>query len=64
MTITKTQRAAVIEYVRSETNYDASTVRISRDGVVSAVLDADKTFNGPHTTRIDLGTVADLLRAD
>ena len=61
MQLTKTQRAAIVAYVAEHTQYDAETVRISKDGTVSAIKDANKTFNGPHTERIDIGSVADML---
>ena len=54
-------RATIVAHIARDTNYDASTVVLHRDGTVSAILDADKTYNGPHTTRILLGSVAALL---
>ncbi len=61
MTITKADRDAIIDYVTNHTQYDERTVRISKDGDVSAVLDADKTFNGPETVRVLLGRVDEYL---
>jgi hypothetical protein len=59
MKMTKTQRAAIIQMIDGNTKYDASTVRISRNGEISAVLDADKTSHGPETARLLVGHVAD-----
>ena len=47
-------RAEVIALLKN-TVYDTSTVRISRRGEVSAIMDANKTCNGPHTARHFLG---------
>ena len=57
--MTKTQRAAIIHMIDGNTQYDSSTVRISRDGYISAFLDADKIFNGPETIRLTVGQIAD-----
>ena len=59
--ITKAQRAALIAHIDASTDYDVSTVRVHRDGTVTAVLDADKTFNGPHNDRMLVGYTDDLL---
>lgn len=58
--ITKTERAAIVTYVAAHTDYDASTIRIHGD-VVTAIKDANKTFNAPETVRENLGFVADML---
>lgn len=57
---TKTDRAAIVAYIASHTDYDPTTVRIEGD-VVTAIKDADKTFNAPETTRESLGFVEDVL---
>ena len=44
-------RSEIIARIDRATNYDAATVVIHRDGTISAVLDADKTFAGPHAVR-------------
>ena len=59
--MTKAQRAAMIAHIDANTNYDISTVRVHRDGTVTAVMDADKTLNGPHNDRILVGYADDLL---
>ena len=61
-TITKQQRVKIVKYVGEQTSFDADTVQISRAGVVSAIRDSNKTFNGPHTERVTLGTAQELLR--
>jgi len=57
--MTKTARAAIIARIDATTGYDAATVVIHRDGTISAKLDANKTFNGPHDTMLLVGHVAD-----
>lgn len=48
-------RANIIALLENSV-YDTSTVRISRTGEVSAIMDANKTCNGPHTVRHFLGS--------
>lgn len=62
MSTIKQVRAAVVKYVAEQTRYDAETVRISKTSEVSAILDANKTFNGPHTVRCLVGQVEDIMR--
>lgn len=62
--MTKTQRAAIIAKIDAHTDYDANTVIIHRDGTISAILDANKTFNGPETTRILVGHVDDFTASN
>ena len=45
-------RRTVIAMIDEHTDYDATTVRFHRDGTISAVKDADKTFNAPETMRL------------
>ena len=59
--MTKAQRAALIAHIDANTNYDISTVRVHHDGTVTAVMDADKTLNGPHRTRLLVGYANELL---
>jgi hypothetical protein len=61
--ITKAQRAIIKTWIADETKYDAATVQITADGYVTAMLDADKTFNGPHTIRLLAGNVESMLAA-
>ena len=49
--MTRAQRAAIIATIEANTDYDIKTVVFHRDGGISAILDADKTFNGPETVR-------------
>lgn len=56
----KTDRAAIVAYIAAHTVYDPTTVRIEGD-VVTAIKDADKTFNAPETVRESIGFVEDLL---
>ena len=57
--MTRTKRAAIVEMIDAATSYDAATVQIHADGKISAIKDADKTFNGPHTDRLLVGWVSD-----
>lgn len=61
MTTTPTRRAELVKAIGEMTDYDPDTVRLAKDGRVTAILDADKTFNGPHTTRAFVGYADDLL---
>lgn len=60
--ITKSQRAQVVAYIASSTSYDARTVRITKDGMVTARKDADKTFAGHDPHRYNVGFADELLR--
>lgn len=62
--ITKTSRALIIKVIERSREYDASTVRISRNGEVSALKDADKTFAGNDSTRYFVGYVSDMVAPD
>jgi hypothetical protein len=61
-TVSKTLRAAIVKYIAANTSYGTASVRISRDGTVSAIKDANKTANGPHNVRCDVCSVADVRR--
>lgn len=58
--MTKAERTAIIARIDTTTDYDAATVIIHRDGAISAKLDANKTFSGPHDTFLLIGHVDDL----
>ena len=58
--ITTSVRSSVRQAL-THNDYDVSTMRISRDGLVSALRDADKTFNAPETARIYIGDVSQVL---
>lgn len=62
--ITKARRAAVVAIIKASREYDADTVRISRDGIVTALKDADKTFAGHDPRRWTVGHIDDLTYAD
>jgi hypothetical protein len=55
--ITKSQRAQIIDYIASSTAYDADTVRITRDGMVTA----RKTAAGHDPHRYNVGFADELL---
>lgn len=57
--MTKTQRATIIKLINADTSYDAATVRINADGVITARLDADKTYAGNDPARYLVGHVDD-----
>ena len=59
--ITRAQRALIKAYLSTETKYDASTLRITRQGQVSARLDVDKTFAAPAYGRMFVGWLDDIL---
>lgn len=42
----KAARAAITDFIDSRTDYDSSSIKFHRDGTISAVKDADKTFAG------------------
>lgn len=48
--MTKTRRAEIIKMIDENTNYEASSVRFHRDGTISALKDANKTYK-PDSTR-------------
>lgn len=60
-TITRAQRDKVLRYIDRNTDYDIRTVRIAKNGDVTALKDADKTCNAPETTRYLVGRVGDFL---
>lgn len=65
MALTKVQeqeRSLIKTYIARETRFDAETVVFHGDGTVSAVEDADKTFNGPHTDRLVVGGYDELFK--
>ena len=57
--MTKIERNVIIAKIDANTDYDASTVIFHRDGRISAIKDADKTFSGPHSERLLVGYVED-----
>ena len=63
--ITLGDRALIVRYIDRATRYDPSTVIVHRAGnlagTVSAILDANKTFNGPETDRHYLGHTENVL---
>lgn len=44
--------------------YVATTMRITRERMVTAVKDADKTFNAPETTRFAVCWLDDMVDSD
>lgn len=56
--MTKTERDRIIDIIANKTDYDASTVRIGRDGSVTAKLDPDKVPVG-HRCRLLVARAAD-----
>ena len=60
--VTATVRNAVRAILDASSCFDAGTMVIGRDGLVSALKDANKTFNGPETMRWMVGYVADMVR--
>lgn len=59
--ITRSQRAAIKRHLDA-TDYDVGTIRIDAAGNVTALKDADKTYNGPETMRYLVGHADDILR--
>jgi hypothetical protein len=57
--MTKTERAAIIALIDSCTEYDAATIRFHQDGTISAMKDANKTFNGHEPGRCLVGYASD-----
>lgn len=62
--ITKTRREAARTVLANSREYDADTMIISRDGMVTALKDADKTYNGPETIRYNVAHIDDMVTAD
>lgn len=62
--ITAKVRATVRQIVADSREFDADTVRIGRDGSVSALKAANKTFAGDNGTRFLVGYVADMVTVD
>lgn len=44
-------RIAAVRIIDERTDYDAWTVKFHRDGSISAIKDANKTFAGPENCR-------------
>ena len=61
MKITNAIRSAVRTIIADSREYDAETVRIGRDGTVTALKDADKTFAGNDPVRYLVGHVSDMV---
>ena len=61
--ITAATRAALKQVLTDSHEYDASTMRITADGVVTARKDADKTANPYDMLRYDVGHVSIILDA-
>ena len=57
--MTKTERSAIVAKIEARTNYDVSTLRIAKDGTMTARLDSDKTFAGYDPKRYVVGNVRD-----
>ena len=56
----RTQIRAIVD---SSREYDASTMQIGQDGVVTARKDADKTAAGNDARRYIVGHINDLMAA-
>ncbi len=63
-TITKARRAAARSILTNSREYDASTMVITRDGVVTALKDANKTYSAPETIRYAVAHIDDMVTAD
>jgi len=57
-------RFTVRSILADSREYDASTMRITRTGEVTALKDADKTFAGNDKTRYVVGHMADMVGPD
>ena len=57
--MTKNDRTATIALIDADTQYEAASVCFHRDGTISALLDADKTFNAPEKTRYVVARVSE-----
>lgn len=65
MTSTTTAvRATIRTVLERSREWDAATMQIGADGVVSARKGADKTFAGNDPARYVVGHVADMVTAD
>lgn len=53
--ISSAARAKIVAHIDVDTTFDASTIRIDRDGWVSAKRDPNKTSKAPETARILIG---------
>lgn len=62
--INATVRAAIRTVLARSNEFDASTMRIARDGAVTALKDADKTFAGNDPVRYLVGHAQDMVRQD
>lgn len=62
--ITATVRAALRQVLANSREYDATTLRVGRDGAVTALKDADKTYAGNDRTRYLVGYAADMVTQD
>jgi len=62
--ITTARRAAVRTILANSSEYDASTMVITREGMVTALKDADKTYNAPETIRYNVAHIDDMVTAD
>ena len=60
MTITKARRNAAHTVLVNSGVWDASTMHITRDGMVTAKKDADKT-NASENTRYNVASLDDLV---
>jgi len=56
-----TTRQIIKTWIADQTQYDADTLRISQAGEVSAILDANKTFSGPHNVRVIIDSLDGLM---
>lgn len=55
MKITKAVRAGIVTLIDKSSDYSTEGVRIARNGDVTAVKDADKTFRGHGSMRYFVG---------
>ena len=62
--ITKARRVAAFTILDNSNEFNPETMVIHRDGYVSAIKDADKTFNGPETVRYVVGHINDMVNPD
>ena len=62
--ITKARREATRTILANGNQYDAASMIIRRDGSVTALKDADKTFNAPETTRYLVAHIDDMVSVD
>ena len=60
MTRLQIRRKLIIDHINATTAFDPATVKFHRDGTISAIQDANKTFNGPHKERLTLGSICHL----